>query len=183
MKAKLTILVIAAVVTCSFRASATAGSDGFSAAIKTIEQFYHVKHKSLPFLARAAVKAMTTAAKIRGGDYKRIAEAGSIRVAYFEDQTFNSRGQIATFKASLQSTLSPSWSPVVQNMAPQDEEQSHIYLREAGDKFHVLVITIARREGTVVQATLSPDALASLMRDPDQMGKAITDEATTSDPE
>jgi len=183
MKTKLTILVMGAVAIGSLRADATVGNDGFSAAVKAIEQFYHVKHKSLPLLARASIKAMQTAAKVRGGEYKRIAEAGSMRVAYFEDETFDSRGQIAAFKNSLQTSLSPNWSPVVQTLAPREEEQSHIYLREAGTKFHVLVITIGRHEATVVQATLSPEALASLMRDPDEMGKSITDEATTSDPE
>jgi hypothetical protein len=179
---KLAIIVIAAVALVPFNAGATAGNDGFSSAVKAIEQFYSVKHKSLPLLARAGMKALETAARIRGGQYKRIAEAGSIRVAYFEDETFDSHGRIAVFKAALQTSLSPNWSPMVQTLAPKEEEQSHIYLREAGQKFQVLVITIGRHEATVVQATLAPDTLASLLRDPDEMGKSLTDEATISDP-
>ena len=78
--------------------SVHAERDGFSDAVKTIEQFYHVKHQNIPFLARAGVKAVKTAAKIRGGEYRKLAEAGSVRVAFFEDQTFDSRGDIASFK-------------------------------------------------------------------------------------
>src|ERR1700686_2068922 len=76
-------------------------ADGFNDVVKIIEQFYHVKHQSIPLLARAGVKAVRTAARIRGGDYKRLADAGSVRVAFFEDQNFDSHGQIATFKTSM----------------------------------------------------------------------------------
>ena len=159
-----------------------AEGDGFKDAVKTIEQFYHVKHQNIPVLARAGMTAVRTAARIRGGEYKRIAEAGSIRVAFFEDQTFDSRGNIAAFKSSIQSVLTQNWSPLVQTLAPKDEEQTYVYLRDANQKFQVLAITIEKHEATVVQATVSPQALADLMKDPGEMGKALTDEATISDP-
>ena len=155
-----------------------ASGDGFSDAVKTIEQFYHVKHQSIPLLARAGMKGARTVARIRGGDYKRLADAGSVRVAFFEDQEFNSRGQIASFKASMQQALVENWSPLIQTLAAKDEEQTYIYLRDAGRKFHVLVITIERHEATVVEATVAPDVLAALMKDPEEMGKALTDDAT-----
>lgn len=158
-----------------------ARGDGFSDAVKTIEQFYHVKHQNIPLLARAGMKAVTTAARIKGGDYKRLAEAGSVRVAFFEGQEFDSRGRIATFKTSMQATLADSWSPLVQTLAPASEEQTHIFIRMAGEKFSVLVITIERHEATVVQATIAPDVLAQLMKDPSEMGKALTDDATIND--
>jgi hypothetical protein len=182
MKSKLTIagLVIALILHAGPTRTLAAG-DGFNDAIRTIEQFYHVKHESIPLLARAGMKAVTTAAKIKGGDYKRLAEAGSVRVAFFDDQNFDSRGQIATFKASMQTTLEKAWSPLVQTLAPKDEEQTYIYVREAGNKFQVLVITIERREATVVQATIAPDVLAQLMKDPADMGKALTEDATIKD--
>lgn len=158
-----------------------ARGDGFNDAVKTIEQFYHVRHQNIPLLARAGMKAVRTAAKIKGGDYKRLAEAGSVRVAFFEDQEFDSRGQIATFKASMQATLADSWSPLVQTLAPKSEEQTYIFIRTAGEKFNVLVITIERHEATVVQATIAPDVLAQLMKDPGDMGKALTEDATIND--
>lgn len=182
MKTRLAIILIAAIATAPPLTIASPASEDFGAVVKAIEQFYHVKHQNIPLLARAGIKAVRTAAKIRGGEYKRIAEAGSVRVAFFEDQTFDSHGNIAAFKASLQSTLAGTWSALVQTLAPKDEEQTYIYVRDAGQNFHVLVITIERHEATVVQATVSPQVLADLLKSPNEMGKALTDEATTSDP-
>src|ERR1043166_7443928 len=99
----LTELLVALILAFPLRASAD--RDGFSDAVKTIEQFYHVKHQNIPLLARAGMKAVKTAAKIRGGEYKKLAEAGSVRVAFFEEQTFDSRGQIASFKTAMQNLL------------------------------------------------------------------------------
>ncbi len=182
MKPKLTIAVLAVTFLIGlWPGHALAGGDGFNDAVKTIEQFYHVKHQSIPLLARAGMKAVTTAARIKGGDYKRLAEAGSVRVAFFEDQSFDSRGQIASFKASMQATLAGTWSPLVQTLAPKSEEQTYIFIREAGPKFHVLVIVIDRHEATVVQATITPEVLAQLMKDPNDMGKALTEDATIND--
>ncbi len=182
MKTKLTLTGLLLALACGLPFSAHAGGDGFNDVVKAIEQFYHVKHQSIPLLARAGMKAMRTAAKIKGGEWKQIAEAGSFRVVLFEDQNFDSRGQIASFKASVQKTLGADWSTVVQTLSPKNEQQTHIFIREAGQKFHVLVIEIQRRDATVVQATVKPEVLAELLKDPAEMGKSITDEATTADP-
>jgi hypothetical protein len=182
MKTKIKIagLVMALVIIAGpFRVRAS--GDGFNDVVKMIEQFYHVKHQSIPLLARAGMKAVSTAARIKGGDYKRLAEAGSVRVAFFEDQNFDSRGQIATFKTSMRTTLDGDWSPLVQTLAPKNEEQTYLFIRDAGAKFHVLVVTIERREATVVQATVSPEVLAQLMKDPNEMGKTLTEDATIND--
>lgn len=161
--------------------TASASGDDFNEAVKTIERFYHVKHQNVPLLARAGMKAVRTAARIKGGEYKRLADAGSVRVAFFEDQHFDSRGQIASFKASMQAALADTWSPLVQTLSAKDEEQTHIYIREAGSRFQVLVITIERREATVIQATIAPDVLAQLMKDPGEMGRALTEDANIND--
>lgn len=161
---------------------ARADRDGFNDAVKLIEQFYHVKHQNIPLLARAGLKAVKTAARIRGGEYKKLAEAGSVRVAFFEEQTFDSRGQIASFKTAMQNVLTNEWSALIQTLAPKTEEQTYVYVRDAGKNFHVLVITIDRKDATVIQATVAPQILADLLKNPDEMGKALTDEATVSDP-
>ena len=182
MRTKLTLIAVLLALACGLPGSAHAGGDGFNNVVKTIEQFYHVKHESVPLLARAGMKAASTAAKIRGGEWKQIAEAGSFRVVFFENQVFNSRGQIASFKTSVQKILGPEWSILVQTLSPKEEQQTHIFLREAGPKFQVLVIEIERGEATVVQATVKPEVLARLLKDPADMGKTLTDEATTVDP-
>ena len=128
------------------------------------------------------MKGARTVARVRGGDYKRIADAGSVRLVFFEDQEFNSQGRIAGFKASIQNALNEAWSPLIATLSAKDEEQTYIYIRDAGAKFHVLVVTIERREATVVEATLAPAVLATLMKDPGEMGKTLTDEAAMNDP-
>jgi hypothetical protein len=75
------------------------------------------------------------------------------------------------------------WSPLIQAASPKEEVQTYIYLRDAGNKFNVMVVTIERREACVVQVNLSPESLAKLMRNPDEMGNRITVEATTNDKE
>ena len=182
MKTKLTLTGLLLALACGLPFSARARGDGFNDVVKAIEQFYHVKHQSVPLLARAGMKAVRTAAKIKGGEWKQIAEAGSVRFVLFEDQVFDSRGQIASFKASVPKTLGPEWSVLVQTLSPKDEQQTHIFLREAGPKFQLLVIEIGPRDATVVQATVKPEVLAQLLKDPGEMGKTLTDEATTVDP-
>jgi len=182
MKTKLTIAgLMTALFLSAWPSHGLARGDGFNDVVKVIEQFYHVKHQSIPLLARAGMKAARTAARIKGGEYKQLAEAGSVRVAFFEDQNFDSRGQIATFKASMQTTLEGDWSPLIQTLAAKSEEQTYIYIREAGKKFQVLIVTIERHEGTVVQATVAPEILAQLMKDPNDMGKTLTQDATIKD--
>jgi hypothetical protein len=182
MTKSLIIIGLLAALLLSVTWPATAERDGFESVVRAIEQFYHVKHQSLPLIARAGMKAVRTAATMKGGEYKKLAEAGSVRVAFFEDQTFDSRGQIASFKASVQQTLAHDWSPLMQTLAPKTEEQTYIYVRDAGQKFHVIVITIEKHEATVIQATLAPEVLADLMKNPDEMGRALTDNVTTTEP-
>lgn len=158
-----------------------AKDDDFNSVVKMIEQFYRVKHQGIPFLAKAGMKVGTTAARIKGGQAKRIAEAGSIKLAVFEDQDFD--GDLMKFRASLNGALTETWIPLIQTLSVKSEEQTYIFLRSAGEKFNVLVITIADRDATVIQVTLSPKNLAVLLRDPEGTGKAITDEATINDQE
>jgi hypothetical protein len=44
-------------------------------------------------------------------------------------------------------------------------------------------VTIDHRDAAVVQMTLKPSALALLLQDPNEMGKAITDDAMKDQPE
>lgn len=155
--------------------------DDFNSVVKMIEEFYRVKHIGIPFLAKAGMKVATTAARIKGGQAKRIAEAGSIKLAVFENQEFG--GDFTKFRTSLNGALSDTWMPLIQTLSATTAEQSYIFLRNAGDKTNVLVITIAERDATVVQVTLSQKNLALLLKDPEGTGKAITEEATLIDQE
>jgi len=158
-----------------------AKGDDFNSVVKMIEDFYRVKHVGIPFLAKAGMKVATTAARIKGGTARRLAEAGSIKLAVFENQEFN--GDFAKFRSSLNQALNDSWMPLIQTLSAAGEEQTYIFLRNAGDKTNVLVVTIDQRDATVVQVTLSAKNLALLLKDPEGTGKAITEEATLIDQE
>ncbi len=164
-----------------FSIPAHAGDDDFKSVVKMIEQFYRVKHQGIPFLAKAGMKVGTTVAKIKGGEAKRIAEAGSIKLAVFEDQAFN--GDFMKFRASLNGALNDTWMPLIQTLSAKSAEQNYIYLKNAGETYDVLVITIEEREATVVQVTVSAKNLALLLKDPEGTGKSITEEATINDQE
>ena len=183
MKTLLTIApkIFIAIALVAFSTPVQAKDDDFKSVVKMIEQFYGVKHQGIPFLARAGMKVATTAARIKGGEAKRIAEAGSIKLAMFEDQDFD--GDFVKFRASLNGTLNLTWSPLVQTLSTRDEEQTYVFMRSAGEKFNVLVITIEPREATVVQVTLSPRNIALLLKDPEGTAKAIKQEATIVDQE
>src|ERR1051325_3229679 len=87
-----------------------AGDDDFKSVVKMIEQFYRVKHQGIPFLARAGMKVGTTAAKIKGGEAKRIADADSVKLAVFEDRAFD--GDFTKLRASLNEALNDTWMPL-----------------------------------------------------------------------
>ena len=180
MKAITTTILVIAISLTTANVSHAKGDD-FNSVVKMIEQFYRVKHVGIPFLAKAGMKVATTAARIKGGTARRIAEAGSVKLAVFENQEFN--GDFTKFRASLNQALNVTWMPLVQTISATDEEQVYIFLKDAGAKFNVLVITIEQRDATVVQVTLSPKNFALLLKDPEGTGKAITEEATIIDQE
>ena len=177
-KTRITVAVLVFLISPSL---VHAKGDDFKSVVKMIEQFYGVKHVGIPFLAKAGMKVGRTAARIKGGTAKQIADAGSIELAVFEDQKFD--GEFTKFRAELNSALQETWSPLVQTISATDGEQVYIFLREAGKKFQVLVITIEERDATVVQANVSPKNLALLLKDPEGTGRAITQEATIIDQE
>lgn len=161
--------------------SLEAKGDDFGSVVKVVEDFYGVKPKGLPFLARAGIKTATVAARIAGGPKKRLAEAGSVKVAFFEGPEFKSKGFIADFRASLKAKLMGKWLPFIQVHSLSDGAQTYVFLRDAGPKYSVMVVTIEEHDALVVQVNLSPQTLAMLMQNPNEMGKAITDDATKTD--
>jgi hypothetical protein len=179
MRRKLTLKILIAVVAALFNVSATpahaAGKKSveFGDVVKLIESHYRVKHRSVSMLERVGVKAGQVVAR----HYVRYAEYGSVKYATFEDQDFTSPAGGVEFYSAMSSRLQPDWQPLVQVLAPKDGEQTYIYTREAGKLFRLLVVTIGRRDATAVQLEIAPQKLVMLMRDPDAMGKTLTDEA------
>lgn len=170
-------IALAAVALSSAVASASRAAKGgeFGDVVKLIESHYRVKHKGMSLAAKVGMKAGQMVAR-RLTNYS---EYGSAKFVYFEDQDFTAAPGGADFFAAMRGELEPLWQPLVQVRAQKDGEQSYVYTREAGKFFRVLVVTIDRRDATVVQVDLAPQKLWLLMRDPDSMGKTLTDEAAS----
>src|SRR6476646_3503570 len=100
--------------------------DDFNSVVKMIEDFYRVKHVGIPFLAKAGMKAARTAARIKGGTARRLAEAGSIKLAVFEDQNF--AGEFPKFRSQLNAAMNETWLPLVQTASATSEEQTYVFL-------------------------------------------------------
>src|SRR4051812_42781694 len=95
----ITIMLLAALTSTVVHAK----GDDFNSVVKMIEQFYRVKHEGIPFLAKTGMRVATAAARIKGGEAKRLAEAGSIKLAVFDDQNF--AGDFTKFRTSLNDAL------------------------------------------------------------------------------
>lgn len=175
------LLALALLISLFSAAAAEPKEDDFKSVVRMIEQFYGVKHQGIPFLARAGMKAVSAAARVKGGEAKRFALAGSLKVALFEDQEFG--GDFMKFRASLNEALNLTWTPLVQTFSASDNEQTYIFVRSAGDKWNVLVVTIEPRDATVVQATLSQKSLAQILKDPESAGRTLAGEAAIIDQE
>ena len=173
------IIILALSLTHTARA---VKDDGFDAAVKLVETQYKVKRKSVPLLARAAIKGGRAVARIASSRIPELAEAGSVRLAVFEDQDFSRPAAGTPFMTSLRGALTSEWSALVQLLSPDDGEQSYVYMREAGERFKLLVVNISRRDATVLEIKLRPETLVKLMQDPDVMGKTLANEAGADAP-
>src|SRR2546423_4768183 len=113
MQAKnfLKILLLLALLTV-FQAGAAAQANDYNAVVKLVENFYHVKHKGLPMLARIGMRVA------------RPDGVKSVKLATFENQDFSSGGQ-SDFYAAMKRTLNPEWRPLVQVRSRQDGSQTY----------------------------------------------------------
>ncbi len=147
--------------------------------VKLIETHYGVKHKRTPLLAKVGMGAGKLVAK----RLTHYAEYGSVKFVYFDDQDFTSRPHAGTgFAPALRAAMRPAWEPLVEVRIEQDSEQTYIYTREAGKFFQILVVTIGQRDATVLQAEIAPHKLMLLLKDPEEAGKTLTDEASDEKP-
>ena len=129
------VIIVVALLALSFATVVHAKGDDFNSVVKMVEQFYGVKHEGIPFLARAGMGVARTAARVKGGTARRLAEAGSVKLAVFEDQNF--AGEIPKFRNTLNAALNETWSPLIQTVSASDAEQVYIYLRESGEKYKI----------------------------------------------
>ena len=171
-------LLLSACLLCVCAPSLTAAVPTKEAAeyhtvVKLIESYYHVKHKGVPVLANLSMKT----AKVLSSDVRKAMRFGDFKLAIFEDQDFTTRDGFIEFHRLLRQTLEPDWSTLLA-VRGRDEGQTYTFVKDAGERYKVLIVVIAERDGTVLEVDLNREEFVKLLRDPEQETKNINDEAT-----
>jgi hypothetical protein len=173
---RLTLLLLAFALCAGAQPLRAAGNEAeYHAVVKLVESYYHVKHKGVPTLATLGVKT----AKVLSSDVRRALRFGDFKLAYFEDQDFTAREGFTEFHRLLRQTLVPAWDSLLA-VRQREEGQTYTFAKPDGDKFKVLVVVLAQRDGTVLQVNLNRDEFVKLLQDPEQETKNITDEASSA---
>ena|GEM_PF-1383770 len=176
IRRNLLLLLLALAVCAGTQPARAAGSEAeYHSVVKLIESYYHVKHRGVPMLANLGLKA----AKVVSSDVRRAMRFGDFKLAYFEDQDFTTRGGFTEFHRLLRQTLVPAWDSLLA-VRQRDEGQTYTFAKPDGDKFKVLIVVLAQREGTVLQVNLNRDEFVKLLQDPEQETRSITDEASSA---
>ncbi|MET0647125.1 MAG: hypothetical protein ABW208_10930 [Pyrinomonadaceae bacterium] len=142
-------------------APATARADDFDAVVKNVRAACGGKKVRIPFLGLAGF-----ATKI-----VRPAGVKSFKLAVFEDLTRT--GDVSRLGAAIGQSLGPDWRPLVRVRAGRGAEQTHVYVREAGDNLKLMIVTLDGEQATVIRAKINPEALARFARDPKILGISL----------
>jgi hypothetical protein len=155
--AVLTALLLAAVLS----APATARADDFDAVVKNVRAACGGKKVRIPFLGLASFATRIV----------RPAGVKSFKLAVLEDLT--RAGDVAGLGAAIGQSLGPGWRPLVRIRSGRGAEQTHVYVREAGDNLKLMIVTLDGRQATVIRAKVNPEALAKFARDPKILGVSL----------
>ena len=172
----LLLAILLLVCAAPLRATGATSEAEYHAVVKLVESYFHVKHKGIPLLATAGMKA----AKVISSDVRKAMRFGDFKLAIFEDQDFAARDGTVEFHRLLRQTLQPAaWESLVA-VRDRTEGLTYTYVKPDGDKFKVLIIALAQRDGTVLQVDLNREEFAKLLQDPEQETRNITDEANNA---
>lgn len=142
-------------------APATVRADDFDTVVKNVRAACGGKKVRIPFLGLA------------GFATKLVRPAGvkSFKLAVFEDLT--RAGDASGLGAAIGQSLGPEWRPLVRVRSGRGAEQTHVYVREAGDNLKVMIVTLDGQQATVIRAKVNPEALARFARDPKILGVSL----------
>src|SRR5215207_1347093 len=139
-------------LTFALSSPATARADDFDAVVKNVR---------IPFLGLASFATKLV----------RPAGVKSFKLAVLEDLT--RAGDVSGLGAAIGQSLGPEWRPLVRVRSGRGAEQTHVYVREAGDNLKVMVVTLDGDQATVIRAKINPEALARFARDPKLLGVSL----------
>jgi hypothetical protein len=140
---------------------ATVRADEFDAVVKNVRAACGGKKVRIPFLGLAGF-----ATKI-----VRPAGVKSFKLAVFED--VKREGDVLGLGAAIGQSLGPQWRPLVRIRAERGAEQTHVYIREAGDDLKLMIVMLDGEQATVIRAKVNPEALARFARDPKILGVSL----------
>lgn len=122
--------------------TATAGAaDDFGPMIHEIEVRYHV-HRNFRFLMGLAGLTVKVS---------HMAGARSLKMALFEDQQLEITGD--ELDQIVANAGAPGWQPLVRSFDRRSGEHTFIYARDLGKDMRVLLVTVERNEGVVIELT------------------------------
>ena len=153
----LVVLLLAFVVS----SPASARADDFDAVVKNVRAACGGRKVRIPFLGLA------------GFATKLVRPAGvkSFKLAVLEDLT--RAGDVSGLGAAVGQSLGPGWRPLVRIRSGRGAEQTHVYVREAGDNLKLMIVTLDGDQATVIRAKVNPEALARFARDPKILGVSL----------
>lgn len=151
------VLSVAVVVS----APVAARADDFDAVVKNVRAACGGKRVRIPFLGLA------------GFATKLVRPAGvkSFKLAVFEELT--RAGDVSGLGDAVGRSLGPEWRPLVRVRSGRGAEQTHVYIREAGENLKLMIVTLDGQQATVIRAKVNPEALARFARDPKLLGVSL----------
>jgi hypothetical protein len=134
----------------------------FSRLVREMESRFHAKRTHVPLfgVAKPAIKAVRPGSK-------------SLEMAIFEDQDFSIL-KSKEFVELAGKALGPDWHLLLQVVSRRDDEQTFIYVREAGDYYKLITATLEPNQAVLVEVKLNSNDLLKLIDDPEGMGKEVT---------
>jgi hypothetical protein len=140
---------------------AAARADDFDSVVKNVRAACGGRKVRIPFLGLAGFATRLV----------RPAGVKSFKLAVFEDVTRH--GDVSGLGAAIGQSLGPQWRPLVRIRAGRGAEQTHVYVRDAGDDLKLMIVTLGGEQATVIRAKVNPEALARFARDPKILGVSL----------
>jgi hypothetical protein len=135
-----------------------ARADDFDTVVKNVRAACGGKKVRIPFLGLASFATKLV----------RPAGVKNFKLAVFEEVTRT--GDVSGLGASIGQSLGPEWRPLVRIRSGRGAEQTHVYVKDAGDNLKLMIVTLDGAQATVIRAKVNPEALAKFARDPKLLG-------------
>ena len=154
----LTFVAVSVLVLSQPSSIVHAADRDFSLIVDHIKRQYHTKPKSSFLMAFAGLAVK----------FARPAGVKSMKLAIFDD--LGRVGEDSGLDEVLRTKLSGDWHPIVKVRSRKDGSETHIFTREAGKDFELLIVSIDGSDGTVLKAKVDPETLAKWVDEHEVMG-------------